>query len=106
MTTLAYEFGRLLWQARADPRRADAIRVRAFRRFVREAIASSPFHRARCTAAGVRPSDLRTPSDLAALPIMERADLADSLRDILTTRPTPRLRQLRTSGSSGAPLTV
>jgi phenylacetate-CoA ligase len=107
MTRVTIHFLRLLRQARLDREVAYRRKMRAIRRFVEEAIETSPFHRERWRRAGLTARDLQGPDALSALPLMERADVATQLDEIASTAVAPaRRRELRTSGSSGMPLRV
>jgi len=107
MIPVTLDFVRLLRQARGDAEVARRRKMRSFHRFVAEAIATSPFHLERCRGAGLTLRDLQTPDALSALPIMERADVAERLDEIASTgTPVRRRHELRTSGSSGVPLKI
>jgi phenylacetate-CoA ligase len=58
--------------------------------------ATSPFFRARLEAGGIRPDQVRTVEDLARIPLMEKAEIAESQADgtLLGVRPS-----IRSSGS-------
>jgi len=64
-----------------------------------------PFYRERFDRAGLVPSDIRTPADLAALPPLEKRDIQEQ-RDRLVARNWPRTDLLpnQTGGSTGSPL--
>ncbi|HOX25975.1 MAG TPA: hypothetical protein PLL30_09570 [Candidatus Krumholzibacteria bacterium] len=66
----------------------------------------APGHRDRLAAAGCLPGSLRSLDDLARLPLLEKADLADAPAATWLTR-RPRWRHtVRTSGTTGRPLTL
>lgn len=66
-----------------------------------------PYYRAAWTKAGVHPSDVRTLADLAAFPILTKADIRRHHRDLLSSAyDIRRCRVKTTSGSTGVPLTI
>ncbi len=68
--------------------------------------AQAPRHRARLAAAGFAPGDLRSLADLARLPLLDKTDLTDGpAEDWLTRRPRWR-HTVRTSGTTGRPLSL
>ena len=68
---------------------------------------SNPFHRARMEAAGLVPSDIRTPADLAALPVLSKDDIRTAgLRLFSTGYSQDNTVHTRTGGSTGVPLHV
>lgn len=75
------------------------------RALLAHASASSPFHAARLAAAGLVPAEVRGPADLAALPVLTRADVA-AHADALRSRAVPSraLVVVRTGGSTGEPV--
>lgn len=82
----------------------EAIRRRQWQRFqaiLQHAFTSSPFYRRRLRGAGITPDDIRSPDDVARIPITTREDLRDA--DELVARGFDRMRLKRsvTSGSTG-----
>ncbi|MBI2898536.1 MAG: phenylacetate--CoA ligase family protein [Deltaproteobacteria bacterium] len=66
-----------------------------------------PLWREKMRAAGVRPGDLRTLADLAALPLMTKEELRDGFPEHTCARPLePSDHVFETSGSSGVMLRV
>lgn len=81
---------------------------RKLRRIVRHAADRVPFYRERFREARIDPREIRSVSDLGALPVITRAELQEAGRESLLPRgidPETCL-SVRTSGSSGAPLEV
>lgn len=78
------------------------------RRLVRHACAKVPYYRRRFDEAGIKPNDINTLGDLAAIPIATRADIqSQQPKDMCATPESiDRLRVITTSGSTGAPLTI
>jgi phenylacetate-CoA ligase len=78
------------------------------RQLVRHAYARVPYYRQRFDEAGIDPRDIRTLRDLAALPITTRDDLQSRAATELCAKGVDidALRVVKTSGSTGAPLTV
>lgn len=64
-----------------------------------------PFYRERFDRAGLVPSDIRTPADLIALPVLEKRDIQER-RDDLVAQNWPRADLIpnQTGGSTGSPL--
>ncbi len=93
------------WRPAADLERLQARKLRAL---LAHAYRHVPFHRRRFMEAGVRPEDIRTPRDLARLPLTTRQDLTSRpVEDITADNVNlSRCVQARTSGSLGMPLTV
>lgn len=86
---------------RLAPEAVQAWRMAELRRTLAWARQASPFHAARL--AGVDLDALRGPSDLAALPRMEAADLAHPGLLAVSQDEVERVVSLPTSGSSGPP---
>lgn len=65
-----------------------------------------PFYRRRLDEAGIRPADVASIDDLAALPPLTKDDIREHVHfDLLAENAhLPDLYQVRTSGSTGAPL--
>ncbi len=74
--------------------------------------ATSPFYRARLDAARVRPDQIRHVEDLASIPFMEKADIADSQADgtLLGVNQCAPLDQIvriqATGGTTGQPMRI
>jgi phenylacetate-CoA ligase len=74
--------------------------------------ATSPFYRARLEAAGVAPEDIRSREDLARIPFMEKADIADSQADgtllgVNQCAPLDRIVRIQaTGGTTGQPMRI
>jgi phenylacetate-CoA ligase len=79
-----------------------ALQTRSLRRLVDHAYKYVPFYRERFDAAGLVPSDITKPEDLAKLPILRRADLQGRNDRIAINSTTHIARQ--TSGTTGEPL--
>lgn len=91
----------------------DAPRALAERRaarlgaLVRHAAARSPFHARRLREAGIDPAAVRTIADLSGLPPLTKADVRDSLAQILATdHRREKLVPAKTGGSTGVALNV
>ncbi|MBC7234029.1 MAG: phenylacetate--CoA ligase family protein [Chloroflexi bacterium] len=66
-----------------------------------------PYYRETMPRLGLTPDDFRTADDLSRLPLLERADLQrDPLYFVSTAQPLSRYLHLRSSGSTGAPVSV
>lgn len=53
----------------------------SLRRALRYAYRSLPFYRRRFEAAGITPADLRSPQDLPRLPLLQKSDVLQAMRD-------------------------
>jgi phenylacetate-CoA ligase len=77
------------------------------RTLVRYAYDHVPFYRRRFDDAGVRPDDVRSFADFAALPVLTKADVRGHAADLLSPLVPESRRVLKsTSGSTGVPLRV
>ncbi len=66
-----------------------------------------PYYRQRWSALGIHPNDIRTPADLAALPVLTKADVRRHHRQLLADGVNQqRLHVKRTSGSTGVPVVI
>jgi phenylacetate-CoA ligase len=86
----------------------EAFQARRLQRLVAHAYARVPFYRALFDRHGIQPAAIRTPGDLAQVPVTSKTELrAAPVRDLLVQGHDPaRLIEQRTSGSSGQRLTV
>jgi phenylacetate-CoA ligase len=100
-TTLAH-LRELQWRA---PGELEARAVESLRRLLAHAEAQVPYYRDLFRRAGVRPTDIRSVEDLAAVPVTTKADLRAALPDGALAANVPASRRLvaRTSGSTGQP---
>jgi phenylacetate-CoA ligase len=96
-----HELERTQWASRDE---LIAIQTAQLARLLEHAGTHVPFYRARFAEAGLSPHDVRTLDDLAALPIVRRADLQQAgAAWASTATPRPQIRK-QTSGTSGEPL--
>lgn len=111
MKTIIFRLGNLAAAVReggSSAERLEELRSVKLGRLLRHAYDNVPFHRRRFRELGLRPEDIRTPADLAALPVMTKADLRD-LPPSETTAGNIALSgcvDSATSGSTGFPLRV
>ena len=81
------------------------LQLKALRRLVRDAAATSAFYRKRFEACGFEPGDLRCFSDFAQLPILTKEQIRNELSASLSEGFTRRNAiAKRTGGSTGVPL--
>ncbi len=81
-----------------------AMQAEALATLVRHAYDHVPFYRARFEARELHPDDLRTPEDLAKLPVVRRSELQGAgVAWRSTVPPLPTVRK-QTSGTTGEPL--
>lgn len=85
--------------------RLGALQWERQRALVRHAFETVPFYRDRFRAAGLSPEDLRSPSDWARLPALEKHELRERGAELLSSR-APRGLKAATSGTSGTPIAV
>jgi len=83
-----------------------AIQSGHLRRLMRHAYRHTPHYRRVMDAHGVGPEDVRTPADLAKLPLLERADGRDTVEARTATAPPFATVTKMTSGSTGLPMTI
>ncbi|MFP4027281.1 MAG: phenylacetate--CoA ligase family protein [Candidatus Brocadiia bacterium] len=104
-----------LWAARAliglsppSPEKIHQIQERALRQLVQHAYHRVPFYRRLFDNHGISPKDIRKLEDLPRLPISSRKKLQNtSLSDRIADGIDPAsLRRVKTSGSTGQPLTI
>lgn len=82
----------------------ETIRHRQWQRFqaiVRHAVTHSPFYRRRFRDAGLTPDDIRSPDDVARIPITTREDLREADDLVAEGFDRTRLKRSVTSGSTG-----
>ncbi|MEI6778650.1 MAG: hypothetical protein WCK70_17255 [Chloroflexales bacterium] len=86
--------------------RIQEIQMRKLRGLLDHAARSVPFYRRRFADAGLRPKDIRTPADLARLPLLSKREIQDHLSDLLAKgSDRSQLIENHTGGSTGQPLT-
>lgn len=90
---------------RWSPDRLAALQWQRIRSLVRHAFQTVPFYRARWSAIGFEPAELRTPADWERLPMLEKAEVQEH-GPALTSSRAPAGHAGSTSGSSGTPVTV
>lgn len=99
---------RTLERTQFDP--PDVIRARqlaALKAQLQHAWDTVPYYRAAWTKAGVHPSDVGELSDLAAFPILTKADIRRHTRALVSSAyDIAKCRVKTTSGSTGVPLTI
>jgi phenylacetate-coenzyme A ligase PaaK-like adenylate-forming protein len=84
-----------------------ALQAEKLRRLVTNVYAASPFYRERFDRAGVQPRDIRTPADLARLPILTKHTVRTEIDRIISPGfDRRRLQESRTGGSTGVPLVL
>jgi phenylacetate-CoA ligase len=77
------------------------------RTLVEAAARDCPFYARRLAEAGVRPSQIRGPDDLAKLPVLTKAEVRANLADMLSRAVRQDdLMEFRTGGSTGTPLAL
>lgn len=72
-------------------------------RFVERIAATVPYYRRQFRDLGVAPGSIRTPADLARLPLLTKADIRAHTEDLKAEGAGP-LKRYNTGGSSGEPL--
>lgn len=79
------------------------LRARKLQDLVEYAYAHVPYVRMRMREAGVEPTQIREPGDLALLPLMRKADVRQN-RALLRSNIAGKLSSFTTGGSTGEPL--
>lgn len=75
--------------------------------FVKHSYKTVPFYKELFTQLAIHPDDIRSIEDLKKLPLLTRAQVQNSFSQLLSeTFPKRQLRYSRTSGSTGAGITV
>src|SRR5204863_8179577 len=99
------ELERTQWLPAEEIRR---LQLKRLRRLLQHAHAHVGYYRELMQTAGVVPEDIRSLDDLAALPVLGRQTLRDSLFFDLfaTTHDARKLVKVTTSGASGEPLAL
>lgn len=98
-----------VWRHRTATReRVEEFQAARLRRLVRHAYEQVPYYRRMFDRAGVRPEAIRSPADLARLPLTSKLELrAAPVRDLVARSLDPStLIEQRTSGSTGQRLVV
>jgi phenylacetate-CoA ligase len=94
----------------AERMSVDELRARQLERLrwtLRHAYANVPFYRKKFDAAGVRPEDCRSLSDLAAFPVTTKDDLRENYPTGMFAVPSASLRRIHaSSGTTGQPTVV
>lgn len=108
MWYLAYVLASGWGRARADPATMRTLQTRRLRALVAHAWRHVPLHRRRLEHAGVTPESVRSLDDLGRLPTTPKPLLRDtSIAELVTRGFDPRRGDVvRTSGSTGTPLTI
>lgn len=99
--------GRLRQGGWRDPERLRAMQLRRLRRTVEYVHRYVPYYRQALDAAGVKPSDIRSLSDVRRLPITRRDVLCENAEALISRQPglVPTIID-GTSGTTGRPLRV
>ncbi len=88
------------WSSREQLVKAQAARLR---KLIRHAYENVSYYRRMCDERQIRPEDLRTPAELACLPLLTKALIRDNC-EALKSRSAGPLTQFNTGGSTGEPL--
>jgi len=79
--------------------------LRAIRSLVTHAYANCPFYRRHFNKAGIHPADIRDLEDVAALPMLDKADIRAQQQDMIARNiPREELVLVLTGGSTAMPL--
>jgi phenylacetate-CoA ligase len=97
---------RSLQQSQYDtPERIHQRQWDALRKLLEFVSTSNPFYRERFRSAGFRPSELRGPDDLAAIPVLSKDDIRSRGADLISDGYSPEgMFHKRTGGSTGVPV--
>ncbi len=90
-----------------DRERLEALRLRRLRQLLAAAAAAVPFWARRFAAAGLDPAAVRSFADLAALPVLSKAEIRRHGEELLSRRhPRSALVPAKTGGSTGEALRI
>jgi phenylacetate-CoA ligase len=81
-----------------------AFRNRRLIAHIEHAVHTSPFYRDRFREAGLVPTEIRSMSDLAFLPILAKAEAQEHAAELSSVSPTRETRMAHTSGTTGGAL--
>ncbi len=92
-----------LWRAQLPPARMARLQLKLLRRTLRNAYEHVPLYRSKLDAAGIRPDDVRSLSDLERIPITEKDEIRNAFPSaaVRTGTDLASCRIQQTSGSSG-----
>jgi phenylacetate-CoA ligase len=91
----------------ASPERVRERQWSEFREIVTHAFRSCPFYRAKFTAAGFTPADLRTPDDVWRIPTTSKQEIQEHLSEMLAEGVAQdQIIRDMTGGSTGRPMVV
>ena len=98
----------ILCMNNVSKRKIDSIRDRRLRAVVRYAYEKVPYYRELFDTHGLSPSQIRGVDDLQRIPITTRDDLQSTPLERLVSKDVriDRMVKVKTSGSSGKPLTI
>ncbi len=91
---------------RASPAELEVIQAGFLRRLARHAYRHTAHYREVMDQAGVSPEDLRSPADLARLPLLEKATARASCETRISSAPPFAEVTKTTSGTTGTPMIV
>jgi phenylacetate-CoA ligase len=92
---------------RWDPGRIDEFKLENLKQLAHSAYAHVPLYRQLWDKAGVHPDDIKDLDDLSGFPIITKQILREAGDLALDDRyPKKKLRKVRTTGSTGEPLTI
>ena len=98
------------WNERAETLSRDelaALQLDGLKWTVKHAWANNDFYRARLTAVGVEPGDIRSLDDLRALPFLTKDDFRDQYPLGMLCMPRTSIREMHmSSGSTGTPVVM
>ena len=94
---------RTQWASRDE---LHAIQSGFLRRMIRHAYAHTAHYRAVMDARGLTPDDIRTPEDLAKLPLLEKDDARGTIEARTSSAPPFAAVKKATTGSTGQPMVV
>jgi phenylacetate-CoA ligase len=77
--------------------------LRRIQRLVKHAYEHVPFYRESFRQAGIKPDDIRSLEDFAAVPLLEKEEVREDPRRFIADN-AGKLRETRTGGSTGTPM--
>jgi len=107
-TRYALEFQRLLDEVLGRtywaPEQLTAFRDRRLVDHLTHAARTSGFYRKRCRDAGLVPTDIRSLGDVAALPVLTKAEVQEHAAELSSANREEKTRMAHTSGTTGGAL--
>jgi phenylacetate-CoA ligase len=107
-TRYGHAFQRILEEAVArtywSSEQLEALRDRRLVAHIEHAVHTRPFYRDRFRDAGLVPTEIRSMTDLALLPVLTKAEAQEHIAELSAVTPTRETQMVHTSGTTGGAL--